>query len=180
MSAMASAVSNRQNCTCAHKTLQTQWERTHGAGCTRPWFRTAEPLGERRYGNCITTTCGVFCFFQKKKKKKMLVSKMQSWLWNICLSFSKILADKFFLVCKFFSLKYKIYGHDIWTREFSHVWNKGETGYSYIISLLKKHSVEFFILHNNIHGNFPLFRRFALKISVLSIYICMEIQLLKN
>ena len=49
-----------------------------------------------------------------------------------------------------------------------------------IISLFKKHSVEFFILHNNINGNFPLFRRFALKISVLSIYICMEIQLLKN
>ena len=115
-----------------------------------------------------------------KKKKKMLVSKMQLWLWNICLSFSKILADNFFLVCKFYSLKYTIYGHDIWIREFSHVWNKGETGYSYIISLLKKHSVEFFILHNNIHGNFPLFRRFALKISVLSIYICMEIQLLKN
>ena len=136
---------NRQNCTCAHKTLQTQWERTHGAGCTRPWFRTAEPLGERRYGNCITTTCGVFCFFQKEKKKKMLVSKMQLWLWNICLSFSKIWADKFFLVCKFYSLKYKIYGHDIWTWEFSHVWNKGETGYSYIISLLKTHSVEFFI-----------------------------------
>ena len=45
----------------------------------------------------------------------------------------------------------------------------------------KTHSVEFFILHNNIHGNFPLFERFALKISVfLSIYICMEIQLLKK
>ena len=44
----------------------------------------------------------------------------------------------------------------------------------------KKHSIEFFILHNNIHENFPLFGRFALKISVLSIYICMEIQLLKN
>ena len=41
---------NRQNCTCARKTLQTQG-RTHGAGCVRQWFRTAEPLGERRYEN---------------------------------------------------------------------------------------------------------------------------------
>ena len=104
-------------------------------------------------------------------KKKLLVSKMQLWLWNICLSFSKIWADNFFLVCKFYSLKYKIYVHDIWIWEFSHVWNKGETGYSYIISLLKKHSVEFFILHNNIHGNFPLFGRFALKISVFCRFI---------
>ena len=46
---MASALSNRQNCACARKTLQTQRGRTHGAGCVRQWFRTAEPLGERRY-----------------------------------------------------------------------------------------------------------------------------------
>ena len=51
MSAVASALSNRQNCTCARKILQTQWGRTHGAGCVRQWFRTAEPLGERRYEN---------------------------------------------------------------------------------------------------------------------------------
>ena len=42
---MASALSNRQNCACARKTLQTQRGRTHGAGCVRQWFRTAEPLG---------------------------------------------------------------------------------------------------------------------------------------
>ena len=51
---MASALSNRQNCTCARKTLQTQRGRTHGAGCVRQWFRTAEPLGERRYENWNT------------------------------------------------------------------------------------------------------------------------------
>ena len=51
---MASALSNRQNCACARKTLQTQRERTHGAGCVRQWFRTAEPLGERRYENWNT------------------------------------------------------------------------------------------------------------------------------
>ena len=33
------------------KPLQTQRARTHGAGCVRQWFRTAEPLGERRYEN---------------------------------------------------------------------------------------------------------------------------------
>ena len=33
------------------KTLQTQRGRTHGAGYVRQWFRTAEPLGERRYEN---------------------------------------------------------------------------------------------------------------------------------
>ena len=33
------------------KTLQTQRRRTHGAGCVRQWFRTADPLGERRYEN---------------------------------------------------------------------------------------------------------------------------------
>ena len=42
------SLSNRQNCTCACK---TQRGRTHGAGCVRQWFRTAEPLGERRYEN---------------------------------------------------------------------------------------------------------------------------------
>ena len=30
--------------------------RTHGAGCVRKWFRTAEPLGERRYENWKTHT----------------------------------------------------------------------------------------------------------------------------
>ena len=29
---------------------------THGAGCVRQWFRTAEPLGERRYENWNTHT----------------------------------------------------------------------------------------------------------------------------
>ena len=53
---VASALSNRQNCTCAHKTLPTQRGRTHGAGCVRQWFRTAEPLGERRYENWNTHT----------------------------------------------------------------------------------------------------------------------------
>ena len=52
-SAVASALSNRQNCTCARKSLQTQG-RTHGAGCVQQWFRTAEPLGERRYENWNT------------------------------------------------------------------------------------------------------------------------------
>ena len=35
-------------------TLQTRRGRTHAAGCVRPWFRTAEPLEERRYENWIT------------------------------------------------------------------------------------------------------------------------------
>ena len=30
--------------------------RTHGAGCARQWFRTAEPLGECRYENWNTHT----------------------------------------------------------------------------------------------------------------------------
>ena len=38
------------------KTLQTQRGRTHGARCVRQWFRTAEPLGERRYENWNTHT----------------------------------------------------------------------------------------------------------------------------
>ena len=41
---------------CARKTLQTQRGRTHGAGCVRHWFRTAEPLGERRYEYWTTHT----------------------------------------------------------------------------------------------------------------------------
>ena len=47
---------NRQICTCARRTLQTQRGRTNGAGCVRQWFRTAEPLGERRYENRNTHT----------------------------------------------------------------------------------------------------------------------------
>ena len=46
-----------------------------------------------------------------------------------------------------------------------------------VILLIQKTQLEFVILHNNIHENFPLFGRFALKISVLSIYIRMKIQL---
>ena len=42
-------------CMCT-QTLQTQRGRTHGAGCVRQWFRTAEPLGERRYENWNTHT----------------------------------------------------------------------------------------------------------------------------
>ena len=34
--------------------IQTQRGRTHGAGCVRQWFCTAEPLGERRYDNWNT------------------------------------------------------------------------------------------------------------------------------
>ena len=42
-------------CMCT-QTLQTQRGRTHGAGCVRQWFRTADPLGERRYENWNTHT----------------------------------------------------------------------------------------------------------------------------
>ena len=42
-------------CMCT-QTLQTQRGRTHGAGCVRQWFRTAEPLGKRRYENWNTHT----------------------------------------------------------------------------------------------------------------------------
>ena len=41
------------------KHYKTQRGRTHGAGCVRvcvQWFRTAEPLGERRYDNWNTHT----------------------------------------------------------------------------------------------------------------------------
>ena len=31
-----------------HVHVNTRRGRAHGAGCARPWFRTAEPLGERR------------------------------------------------------------------------------------------------------------------------------------
>ena len=36
--------------------LRASRGRTHGAGCVRQWFRTAEPLGERRYENWNTHT----------------------------------------------------------------------------------------------------------------------------
>ena len=50
------SVTERQNCTCERKTLQTQQGRTHGAGCVWQWFRTVEPFGERRYENWNTHT----------------------------------------------------------------------------------------------------------------------------
>ena len=37
-----------------HANTTTQRGRTHGAWCVRQWFRTAEPLGERRYENWNT------------------------------------------------------------------------------------------------------------------------------
>ena len=51
--------------------------------------------------------------------------------------YGKIWTEEFSLVRKFYFLKSKIYGYDIWTWEFSLVWNKGETGYNYIIYLFK-------------------------------------------
>ena len=48
-------LSYRQSCTRARKTLQTRG-RAHGAGCARPWLRTAEPLGKRRDEKWITKT----------------------------------------------------------------------------------------------------------------------------
>ena len=59
-------LSNRQNCTCARKTLQTQQGRTHGAGCVRQWLRTAEPLGERRYENWYPHTLRVILSLELK------------------------------------------------------------------------------------------------------------------
>ena len=50
---------------CARKTLQTQRGRTHGDGCVWQWFRTAEPLGERRYENRNTDT---HTQYQRRKK----------------------------------------------------------------------------------------------------------------
>ena len=48
-------------CTQKHyATVQTRPAWTHGAGCARPWFRTAEPLGERRYENWIRPTLEFF------------------------------------------------------------------------------------------------------------------------
>ena len=48
-----------QNCACARKntinTMRTE-ARRWPAGCVRQWFRTAEPLGERRYENWNTHT----------------------------------------------------------------------------------------------------------------------------
>ena len=41
---------------CARKTLQTERGRMHGAESVRQWFRTAEPLRERRYENWNTHT----------------------------------------------------------------------------------------------------------------------------
>ena len=40
---------------CTQNT-KTQRGRTHGAGCVWQWFRTAEPLGKRRYEDWNTHT----------------------------------------------------------------------------------------------------------------------------
>ena len=58
---MASALSTGKTVHVHANTLQTWRGRTRAAGCARPWFRTAEPFGERRYENWITHTkalCG--------------------------------------------------------------------------------------------------------------------------
>ena len=61
---------------CTRKTLQTQQGRTQGAGCVRQWFRTAEPLGERRYENWNTHT-HAFSVQSLLLKEKICSSK--SW-----------------------------------------------------------------------------------------------------
>ena len=58
-----------------HANTNTQRGRTHGAGCVRQWFRTAEPLGERRYENWNTNKqtkpiWASVCMKSAKSKKK--------------------------------------------------------------------------------------------------------------
>ena len=61
------------------KTLQTQWGRTHGARCVRQWFRTAEPLGERRYENWNTHTHTVsFCLLFTKCQHLQSANKINT------------------------------------------------------------------------------------------------------
>ena len=63
--AVASALSNRQNCTCARKTLQTQQGWMQGAGCVRQWFRITEALGERPYENWNTLYLNILHVVEK-------------------------------------------------------------------------------------------------------------------
>ena len=53
------------------QTLQTQRGRTHGAGCVRQWFRTAEPLGERRYENW-NTHASIILYGKNRKYTKVV------------------------------------------------------------------------------------------------------------
>ena len=67
------------------KTLQTQRGRTHGAGCVRQWFRTAEPLGERRYENwnththTIETGCGHHVLRVPGHLKNWIISRLKQF-----------------------------------------------------------------------------------------------------
>ena len=70
MSAMASAVSNRQNCTCAHKTLQHNEN-----GRTAPGERGHGSVPPSHLGNVVTgivlqQRAAFSASFKKKKKKK--------------------------------------------------------------------------------------------------------------
>ena len=59
-------------CICTQNTTNTTRTDAH-AGCVRQWFRTAEPLGERRYDNWNTHTR----FWQSqswKRQKNLTVS----------------------------------------------------------------------------------------------------------
>ena len=69
------------------KTLQTQRGRTHGAGCVRQCFRTAEPLGERRYENWNTHTQtrarDLQCLVCSKGGQAYKLDIRQNWLkWS--------------------------------------------------------------------------------------------------
>ena len=68
-----------QTCTCAPKTLQTQWGRKHSAGCVRQWFHTAVPLRERRYENwnTYTHTATLLYFEYRKQYKPVIISITQ-------------------------------------------------------------------------------------------------------
>ena len=63
--------------------LETRRRRTHGAGCARPWYCTAEPLGERRYENRITQT---------HTKLEIFLYHFQLWLnrnWFVSLAINE-------------------------------------------------------------------------------------------
>ena len=50
------SVTERRRWRPPYQTGKTVHVQTHGAGCVRQWFCTAEPLGERRYDNWNTHT----------------------------------------------------------------------------------------------------------------------------
>ena len=102
-----------------HAKHSKQRGRTHGAGCVRQWFRTAEPLGEHRYENWNTHTRARYrssCFASDIKRRRTELGTCQIELLGMkgILILSLIAETQIGLCTYAMQLRFPVLNVDLW------------------------------------------------------------------